>query len=120
MSCVLRACGKDFDAEKFVSQKLLPIDGSWRKGDLRFPKSKRNKETLPVSGVKIVVSEADFSELDKQVKESINFLSTHFDAIKVLTSIPEVEQATIDFGAEIKDPFWANYGFPHSCSWPET
>ena len=112
MSCFLRALGKDFDAEKFVTQTSLPVDDSWRKGDLRFPKSKWNKETLPVSGVKIVVSDANFSELNKQIKESINFLRTHFDAIKVLTSIPEVEEATINFGAEIKDPFWANYFFP--------
>ncbi len=109
MSCILRAFGNNFDVDGFIRQFSLVTHSVWRKGEKRFPKSETINES---SGIRIVASEADFSELAKQIEDVILFLRKNHDDVKKLTSYPGVDGAVLDFGAEIYPPGWASFTFP--------
>lgn len=114
MSCILRISGKNFDVDAFIKQSLLVAYSFWRKGERRFPdgaESSINKIN-DSSGIRILASEADFSELSKQIEETIVFLQNTHEEIKKITSLPTVEWATLDFGAEIHPPGWSSFTFP--------
>lgn len=112
MTCILRASGKHFDVDDFISKSSLITSSLWRKGEKRFPNSRTNETTNQASGIRIVASEADFSELSRQIEDVIAFLRQHLDAIKMLTAFHGVEGAVLDFGAELHPPGWASFTFP--------
>ncbi len=112
MSCVLRVGGGDFNADCFVASVPLVIDSMWRKGERRFPNSAKNEQINESSGVRIVASEASFSELPLQVEDAISFLQTNLESLKRLSSFPGVEWLVLDFGAEIHTPGWSSFTFP--------
>lgn len=112
MSCILRAGGKNFDVETFMGQCHLQLDSFWKKGERRFPKSTSNVKLNESSGVRFVVSEADFSELPQQIEDAIEFFIQHKADIEKLTAFPGIEGAVVDFGAEIHPPGWSSFTFP--------
>lgn len=112
MTCILRAGGTDFDVDDFIEKSSLVADSLWRKGEQRFPRSKSSKEINGSSGIRMVVSEADFSELSQQIEDVIAFLQQNQETIRVLASFPGVEGAVLDFGAEIHPPGWSSFTFP--------
>ncbi len=112
MSCILRAIGNNFDVDGFIRQFSLATHSVWRKGEKRFPKSTTNETINESSGIRIVASEADFSELAKQIEDVILFLRKNHDDVRKLTSYPGVDGAVLDFGAEIYPPGWASFTFP--------
>jgi hypothetical protein len=112
MSCILRAVGNNFDVDGFISQFSLAPDSVWRKGEKRFPKSTTSETINESSGIRIVASEADFSELAKQIEDVILFLRRNHDDVRKLASYPGVDGAVLDFGAEIYPPGWASFTFP--------
>jgi hypothetical protein len=111
MSCILRAGGNDFDIDGFIARTSLEIDSLWRKGEKRFPK-RATSEINQSSGVRVVASEADFSQLAEQIADVTSFLRQNLDQVKLLVSCPGVEGAVLDFGAEIYPPGWASFTFP--------
>lgn len=112
MTCILRAGGTNFDVDDFIAKSSLMADSLWRKGEKRFPRSKSSEEINDSSGIRVVASEADFSELSQQIEDVIVFLRQNQDPIKGLASFPGVEGAVLDFGAEIYPPGWASFTFP--------
>ena len=86
-------------------------DSFWRKGEKRFPRSRSSAEISSASGLCVTASEADFSELSKQIEDVLAFLRKNQDSIKALSSFPSVEGAVLDFGAEIYPPGWASFTF---------
>lgn len=112
MTCILRACGTGFDVDDFIAQSSLNADSLWRKGEKRFPRSKSSEEINGSSGIRVVASEADFSELSQQIEDVITFLRQNQEPIRALASFPGVEGAVFDFGAEIHPPGWASFTFP--------
>lgn len=112
MSCILRAGGHDFDLDSFIASVPLKIDSLWRNGEKRFPNSTSNERINESSGVRIVASEADFSELSQQIEDVVAFLQCNQENVKRLCSYPGVESAVLDFGAEIHPPGWASFTFP--------
>ena len=112
MSCILRAFGSDFDIDAFINSASLIADSTWLKGEKRFPNSDRNQSINDSSGIRIVASKADFTELAKQIEESTLFLRQNHDEIKKLTSISGVEGAFLDFGINIYPPGWSTFTFP--------
>lgn len=111
MSCILRACGNDFDVDGFITKASLEIDSLWRKGEKRFAKS-ATSEINQSSGLRVVVSEADFSQLAEQIEDVTSFLRQNLEQVKLLASFPGVEGTVLDFGAEIYPPGWASFTFP--------
>lgn len=111
MTCILRAVGKDFDVDSFIAKASLELDSWWRKGEKRFPKSATSKVNQS-SGVRVVVSEADFSQLAEQIEDVISFLRQNLEEVKFLASFPGVEGVVLDFGAEIYPPGWTSFTFP--------
>ncbi|MDH5639995.1 MAG: hypothetical protein OEY28_01770 [Nitrospira sp.] len=111
MSCILRAWGADFDIDDFMAKASFEVDSFWRKGEKRFTKSE-NSETNQSSGIRVVASEADFSELTEQIQDVISFLRKNLEQVKCLATFPGVEGVVLDFGAEIYPPGWASFTFP--------
>lgn len=112
MTCILRAGGANFDVDDFIAKSSLLVDSLWRKGEKRFPRSKSSEEMNSSSGIRVVASEADFSQLSQQIEDVIVFLRQNQDPVRVLASFPGVEGAVLDFGAEIYPPGWASFTFP--------
>lgn len=112
MTCILRAGGANFDVDDFIAKSSLLVDSLWRKGEKRFPRSKSSEEMNSSSGIRVVASEADFSQLSQQIEDVIVFLRHNQDPVRALASFPGVEGAVLDFGAEIYPPGWASFTFP--------
>lgn len=111
MSCILRAGGDNFDVDGFIANASLEIDSLWRKGEKRFPMSAASRINQS-SGVRVVASEADFSQLAEQIEDVISFLRQNLEQVKLLASFSGVKGAVLDFGAEIYPPGWASFTFP--------
>ena len=112
MSCILRVYGNNFDVKSFVASNVLIVDSYWVKGEMRFPGSTVIETINDSSGVRIVASEAEFTELKKQIEDTILFLRDHHSAAGKLTAYPGVEGAVLDFGVDIYPPGWASFTFP--------
>jgi hypothetical protein len=100
MSCILQAFGDDFDVDSFIASVPLQIDSFWRKGEKRFPQSATSKIN-ETSGVRVVASEADISQLAEQIEDVTTFLRNNLEQVKLLASFPGVKTAALDFGAEV-------------------
>ena len=111
MSCILRVWGRNFDVDSFLlnNTELEPIN-IWYKGQPKF-KNKPNGSVKETSGLNIELSDANFSELDKQINEAILFCKTHQNVLNELVSYHGVEGAVADFGAEIYPPGWHSFSF---------
>lgn len=111
MSCILRASGINFDVTAFLSScKLEPL-AVFKKGEARYPASQPEGPKRERSGINFEVSDADFSELARQMQEAIAFVQQHEIFISALKAFPGVENITIDFGAEIHPPGWCSFNF---------
>jgi hypothetical protein len=112
MSCILRVYGCDFDAKSFVASNSLTVDSYWVKGEKRFPGSTAVQTIRESSGVRVVASVAEFTELPKQIEDTIRFLRSHHGAIGKLTADPGVDGAVLDFSVNVYPPGWASFTFP--------
>lgn len=111
MSCVLRAGGREFDVDGFVASSALLADSFWRRGEFRSPHSSHGRVNAS-SGLRVVVSDAAFSEFPRQVEDVSVFLSRHWGAIHSLVGYPGVEDVELDFGVETSPPSWCSFRFP--------
>ncbi|MND68765.1 hypothetical protein D3C80_602240 [compost metagenome] len=68
------------------------------KGQPRF--SFKPEEKLPYSLISIVASDADFDNLEKQIKDTIDFLKNNKSKLELITATKEIQYATLDFGVE--------------------
>lgn len=112
MSCILRIGGQNFDVDLFAKTSSLVADSVWRKGERRFPNSKRILTVNDSSGVRITASDADMDEFAVQVENAIAFIRENETNLRALTALPGVEFAIFDFGLEIRPPGWASFDFP--------
>ena len=95
MTCILRASGTTFEADHFIARTSLVTDSLWRKGEKRFPLNKAKEATNDSSGIRILASEADFSNLSQQIEDVILFLRQNQTAVTELASFPGVESAVL-------------------------
>lgn len=112
MSCMLRADGKTFNVDSFLTNCSLEPAKVWRAGEPQFPFSQPHGRIKDTSGISFEVSNADFSELSLQIQDAITFFRTHEGFIVRLTSFPGVERVVADFGVEVSAPVWASFSFP--------
>jgi hypothetical protein len=112
MSCILRAGGENFDVEKFMELCPMKADSFWKKGEQRFPKSTVNFKLNEHSGIRFIVSDAEFSELPQQIEDAITFFTANKSEIAKLSAFQGVEGVVLDFGAEIQPPGWSSFTLP--------
>ena len=101
MPCVLHFLGDALKSSELA--RLAPVEpcAVFRKGE---PRSQRPAARLcKTSGVSLVVSEADFDQLDQQQNEAVEFLSLHREALARMRAFPGVEEACLDFGTEMRN-----------------
>jgi hypothetical protein len=98
--CVLRIGGDQLDADALQRATSLAVYRVDRKGDPRRLPTRGHFET---SVVHIDVSDAPFSDLNRQAAEALDFLRTNADPLTAAIRFPGVEWATLDFGVEARD-----------------
>jgi hypothetical protein len=103
MPAVLRAYGKNFDVDAFLTDCALPVCEVKRRGQPVFPASQPDGRRHEASGVHVLASDADFNQFPRQVEESITFLQGSEAELRRLCSFPGVEGVTLDFGIERRD-----------------
>ena len=112
MACLIRAGGADFDVDAFVSMSVLTPHSIWRRGEPRFPQANPSVKRHGTSGLRILVSQAEFSDLGRQIADAIDFLRQRHDAVRSLAATAGVTSVVLDFGTEISLPSWSTFTFP--------
>jgi hypothetical protein len=102
MSCILRVSGGQLDVDALLSSVRLTPDCIWNRGEPRT-RTKPDGKCHQDSGVTYLASDADFCDFDKQVEEATRFLEDHSTEIAGIVSFEGVEEATLDFGIELRD-----------------
>jgi hypothetical protein len=103
MSCILRVSGRQFAARAYASRTNLPIVAVHMRGEPRLPRTQPNGKKWSASGVNIRVSGADFTNLKRQIRDAVAFLTKHRVALRRLGRIAGVEALTLDFGVADRD-----------------
>ena len=98
MSCILRIYGSTLDVDALRVPPSLKVDRYWRKGEAHRANSKRINTD---SGIQIIVSNADITEVERQVEEVTKVLKENWAAIAVVTSAGGVESAVLSFGVAL-------------------
>lgn len=96
MSCVLRITGNNLDVDKFMKNSHLKPYRVDRKGQSIIKSAPKSKKANS-SAFHFDVSHADFSALDKQIKDAINFLKKNKKYLKVIKRNRTVDSALLDF-----------------------
>src|SRR5260370_21635056 len=98
MPCVLRISGKQFAAREFADNTRMPVCKVYVRGEPRLPRSQPDGRKNKLSGVNITVSQADFTNLKRQIREALSFLGKYKPALGRVRRAAGVEQITLDFG----------------------
>jgi hypothetical protein len=98
MTCILSVSGKQFASRAYAQRTSLPVVSAYVRGEPRLPRTKPNGKKHTTSGVNIEVSAADFTNLRRQIRDAVSFLSRHRVALRHLARIDGVEELTLDFG----------------------
>jgi len=103
MSWCLRASGETFDVDASIKHHPLDTIVVHRKGKPKYPQSRPDGPRNDQSSLNIVVSNADFDNIDQQIDDAIAYLSDKVNADKItkLMSHPGVDGACLDFGVEL-------------------
>jgi len=101
MSCILRIAGTDLNLKDLLKASLIP-DSTWEKGAPRFS-SKPDGEKNTNSGVRYLVSEAEFDEFAQQKLDAIEFLKMNNNQIQEIMNLPNIDEGVLDFGI-----YWRN------------
>lgn len=99
VSCVLRAYGSEFDVDGYLAQlELTELLFIVRRRGLR--RYEREKDPDTTSGFNLIVSEAEFSELNQQQVDALAFLRKYERELELLATFPDVQDVVLDFGIE--------------------
>lgn len=109
---MFRVGGYNLDIDALQKSTELEVDSFWRKGERRSPRSEKNFKVNDSSGLRIVVSDADMSDISAQMDDALVFFQTNREKIGRIAKFPGVEWAVADFGAEIRPPGWSSFCFP--------
>ena len=112
MSCVLRARGTNFAVDEFLSKsKLKPIVVA-RRGHPQYPNSRPSSQVPDNSGFHVDVSDAEFSQLQTQIEDAVQFLKKNNEELARLVAFPGVDRIALDFGIEERDVAAQSENFP--------
>jgi hypothetical protein len=102
----LRVSGANFDVDAFLRDSCLAPAAVFRRGEPRLPDRIHHS-----SGMNVGVSEADFADLDQQIRDALQFLATNRAEIERLINYVGVEGIQLDFPVRGKDAFVESYRF---------
>jgi hypothetical protein len=112
VSAILRASGRDFDVDAFATHCRWKIAKIFRRGEERTSAKDLAARTRAESGLNVVVSDADFNALDKQIKDAVQFLTGNADEIRRLVEFPGVDGVVLDFGTAQRDAIAKSHFLP--------
>lgn len=104
MSCNLSIIGEDLDVDALEAKLGLSGFHKNYKGTPRY-KTKPEKEKLPYSYMSTSVSDAGFDAFEQQVKDVIAYLQQHYDILKLVSGVKEVQYFNLDFGVRYAGKF---------------
>lgn len=110
MSCVLSIIGVDFDPDAFLLASKLNVEKVGHKGQPRY--KTRPDSMFPHSLVSVCTSKAGFDEFDQQVDETIEYLKSNYEQLKVIAQTENIQYAHIDFGVNYMGKFMQTHHFP--------
>lgn len=116
MSCVLRAHGKSFQVKEFLEKSSLQPDTVYEKGD-PVVSEKKNGSHQASSGFTVPVSQADFSDLEGQIREAILFLDEYEDELRRLGGFSGVEGVSLEFRVGRREASTQTEVFPADLLW---
>jgi hypothetical protein len=99
MPCVLRARGSSFAVDEFLAASSLRPITVFHRGQKQSSKSR----PMPASGFHADVSAADFSNLQGQIADAVQFVEQNRGELARLVGFPGVEDVSVDFGIEERD-----------------
>jgi hypothetical protein len=106
--CVLRARGSSFAVDEFLAASSLQPITVFHRGEKQSPKSR----PMTGSGFHTDVSAADFSNLQGQIADAVQFVKQNQDELARLVGFPGVENVSVDFGIEERDVAAQSERFP--------
>lgn len=101
MSCILRVSGDNLDVKSLAKKLSIKPYDIYIKGQPIF-KTRPEGKKRQTSGLSFCTSNADFNKLDKQIKDTIKYLTKNRLELKKLTANKNVEYSTLDFGIELR------------------
>lgn len=110
MGCILHFVGREADVESLVALSPVEPYSVWRRGVPRT--SRPNSRPATTSGLSLMVSAAEFEELELQQADAVQFLGAHSGVLKTMSEISGVERATLDFGIAMRDVIVQSDHFP--------
>lgn len=99
-----------------MEKSSLQPDTVYEKGD-PIASGKKNGSQRPSSGFTVVVSQADFSDLEEQIREAILFLDEYEEELRGLGSFKGVEAVFLDFGVQWREASVQTDAFPSDLLW---
>jgi hypothetical protein len=108
MACVLRARGSSFAVDEFLAKSLLQPITVFHRGEKQSSRSR----PMAASGFHTRVSAADFSNLQGQISDAIQFVERYQDELARLVGFAGVENVSVDFGIEERDIAAQSERFP--------
>jgi len=90
------AGGDAFAVDEFLLAHTVAPKDVWHRGEPR-----RYGKLRTWSGFTLVASEAEFTDLDRQVQDVIGFIQKHAAWLEALVAYPGAEFTSFDFGVEI-------------------
>ena len=107
MSCMLRIGGASLDIDALLSQYPFTVNRVWRKGEHRSSTGTVHAR----SGASVVVSVAEFSEFELQVRDAAIFLQEHGNMVAQAACFPGVENSVLDFAVELQEGYATQYSY---------
>ncbi len=89
------------DIDAFVAKTRLRPYKKTYKGQPRF-KTKPEGEKIRYSLLSIETSKANFSDLNKQIKDTIQYIKKNKKKLAHISLTKEIEHATLDFGIDLR------------------
>jgi hypothetical protein len=108
--CVLRAAGEEFAVDEFLRTSNLAPLITCRKGTSRFPDVSARLDRY--SGFNIAVSDANFSDLQSQISDAVQFLQRNAQELRRLLAFPGVTSVALDFPIAERDVAAQSETFP--------
>ena len=105
MSCYLRIGSPRLNIDRLLSRISLSPTRVFRRGERRFPGSKRLKEVLASSGANFQVSAAGLYDLKRQIRDAVGDLRSHRREILKMMRFPGIRTPTLDFGIGRRDEY---------------
>jgi hypothetical protein len=99
--CVLRVTGAKFDAENYLRRSALRPYSVFKVGEPRVA-SRPNGPAHSTSGFRVAVSEAEWSDLPRQISDARAFLERHSGELRELAMLEGIEDMRLDFPIELR------------------